>query len=127
MPGLVLFLGLGMLVGSDVPRLDLLRRRRAGSHDRGRRGVADPVRGRPGVGLARAAAGARSPRSRLRILGTVDHGGGRGLAAAWIFDLSVKEGLLVGAVIAATDGAAIFAVLRTSALERRLALTLEGE
>jgi cell volume regulation protein A len=45
----------------------------------------------------------------------------------WIFDLSFKEGILVGAVISATDGAAIFSVLRKSSLERRLALTLEGE
>jgi potassium/hydrogen antiporter len=50
-----------------------------------------------------------------------------GLAAQWIFDLSTLEGMLVGAAIAATDSAAIFAVLRRSTLEKRLARSLEGE
>ena len=50
-----------------------------------------------------------------------------GLAAAWLFDLSLLEGLLLGSIVAATDGAAIFALLRGSTLRRRLALTLEGE
>jgi potassium/hydrogen antiporter len=50
-----------------------------------------------------------------------------GLAAAWLFDLSTLEGLLMGAVLASTDGAAIFALLRASTLERKLASTLEAE
>jgi cell volume regulation protein A len=50
-----------------------------------------------------------------------------GLAAKLIFDLSTLEGMLVGAAIAATDSAAIFAVLRRSNLEKRLARSLEGE
>jgi cell volume regulation protein A len=44
-----------------------------------------------------------------------------------LLDLSLTEGLLLGSIIAATDGAAIFAVLRSSALERRLSRVLEGE
>ena len=49
--------------------------------------------------------------------------------AAWLLfdDFDLKEGLLVGAVLASTDGAAIFALLRNSTLRRRLARTLEGE
>lgn len=50
-----------------------------------------------------------------------------GAAAVWIFDLGVLEGLILGAAVAATDSAAIFAVLRGSRIERRLARTLEGE
>src|SRR4051812_26906887 len=50
-----------------------------------------------------------------------------GLAAKLLFDLSTLEGMLVGAAIAATDSAAIFAVLRRSTLEKRLARSLEGE
>ncbi len=50
-----------------------------------------------------------------------------GLVAAWLFDFSTLEGLLLGAILASTDGAAIFALLRGSTLRRRLARTLEGE
>ena len=50
-----------------------------------------------------------------------------GFAAAWLFDLSTLEGMLLGAIISSTDGAAIFALLRESRLRRRLARTLEGE
>jgi cell volume regulation protein A len=50
-----------------------------------------------------------------------------GVAAALLFDFDTKQGLLVGAVVASTDGAAIFALLRNSTLRRRLARALEGE
>jgi cell volume regulation protein A len=50
-----------------------------------------------------------------------------GLAAKLIFGLSTLEGMLVGAAVAATDSAAIFAVLRRSRLEKGLARSLEGE
>jgi cell volume regulation protein A len=50
-----------------------------------------------------------------------------GFAAAWLFDLSLLDGLLLGAILSSTDGAAIFAILRGSTLRRRLARTLEGE
>nr|MDQ3934311.1 potassium/proton antiporter [Actinomycetota bacterium] len=63
----------------------------------------------------------------LAALGTLGTAVLTGLVAAWLFDLTTLQGLLLGAVISATDGAAIFALLRTSTLERRLARTLEGE
>ena len=50
-----------------------------------------------------------------------------GLAAAWLFDLSTEEGLLLGAILSATDGAAVFALMRGSHLPSRLARTLEAE
>jgi cell volume regulation protein A len=50
-----------------------------------------------------------------------------GLGAALIFDFSLKEGLLLGAILSATDGAAVFALMRGSRMPARLALTLEGE
>ena len=50
-----------------------------------------------------------------------------GLAAIWLFDLSTLEGLIIGSAVAATDSAAIFAVLRGSHLRKRLARALEGE
>ena len=63
----------------------------------------------------------------LATVGTVVTAAIAGLAAKLIFDLSILEGMLVGAAIAATDSAAIFAVLRRSTLEKRLARSLEGE
>ena len=50
-----------------------------------------------------------------------------GVTAALLFDFDLKQGLLVGAVLASTDGAAIFALLRNSTLRRKLARALEGE
>jgi cell volume regulation protein A len=67
------------------------------------------------------------PSLALAILGTLGTCVICGFAAAWLFDLSTLEGMLIGAVISSTDGAAIFALLRESTLRRRLARTLEGE
>jgi cell volume regulation protein A len=50
-----------------------------------------------------------------------------GVAAVALFGFDLEHGLLVGAVLASTDGAAIFALLRNSTLRRRLARALEGE
>jgi cell volume regulation protein A len=63
----------------------------------------------------------------MATIGTAITACAAGLAAHWIFDISVLEGMIVGAAIAATDSAAIFAVLRRSTLEKRLARSLEGE
>jgi len=63
----------------------------------------------------------------LATVGTVATAAVAGLAAKLIFDLTFLEGMLVGAAIAATDSAAIFAVLRNSTVEKRLARSLEGE
>ncbi|MEY2535743.1 MAG: potassium/hydrogen antiporter [bacterium] len=63
----------------------------------------------------------------LAVVGTLVTAAITGLAAAWLFDFSALEGLLLGAVLASTDGAAIFGLLRGSTLERKLARTLEAE
>lgn len=63
----------------------------------------------------------------LALFGTLITAGICGLVATWLFDFSLLEGLLLGAIISSTDGAAIFALLRGSSLKKKLASTLEGE
>ena len=67
------------------------------------------------------------PAIALAIVGTIATAVITGFAAAWLFDLSTLEGMLLGSIVASTDAAAIFAVLRGSTMRRRLARTLEGE
>ena len=125
-PGLLLFLGLGMLAGSegvggiDFSNMELARTLGTialililfeGGLTAGWREI------RPVLGTA----------ASLATIGTVLTAVVAGFAAKLIFDLSTLEGMIVGAAIAATDSAAIFAVLRRSTLEKRLARSLEGE
>lgn len=63
----------------------------------------------------------------MAVLGTALTAVITGLAAMWLLGVEPLEGLLIGAIVSSTDGAAIFAVLRGSTLRRRLARTLEGE
>jgi cell volume regulation protein A len=125
-PGLVLFLGLGMVIGSDG-----LGWIKFGDYERARTiGVVALALILFEGGLV---AGFREIRPVLRaaiglaLVGTLVTAVIAGLAAAWLFDLSTLEGLLVGSIVSVTDGAAIFALLRGSTLRRRLARTLEGE
>src|SRR5829696_7756316 len=63
----------------------------------------------------------------LATLGTLATAALTAVAAALILDLDTLPALLLGSTVAATDAAAVFAVLRGSTLRRRLARTLEGE
>ena len=125
-PGLLLFLGLGMLAGSqgiggiEFDNAELARTLGTialvlilfeGGLTAGWTEI------RPVLGTA----------ASLATVGTAVTAVIAGLAAKLIFDLSTLEGMIVGAAIAATDSAAIFAVLRRSTLEKRLARSLEGE
>jgi len=67
------------------------------------------------------------PAAVLAIPGTVITAVVSGLAASWVLGLSTLEGLLLGSIISSTDGAAVFSLLRGSGLRRRLERTLEGE
>src|SRR3954451_19249197 len=64
----------------------------------------------------------------LATAGTALTAGITAVAAALLFsELSTLEALILGSTVAATDAAAVFAVLRGSTLRRRIARTLEGE
>jgi potassium/hydrogen antiporter len=125
-PGLLAFLVVGMAVGWDGTgwlKLDDIELAR-------RVGV---------VALAlilfegglRAPVGAMRPLLRpalaLAIGGTIATALLTGAAAALLLGIAPVGGLLIGATLASTDGAAVFALLRGSALRRRIALILEGE
>src|SRR3954447_6131897 len=125
-PGLVLFLGLGMLIGSDgLGWIEF-----DNYHQARIVGIVALALILFEGGLAAGFDEIRPvlvPSASLAVVGTIATAVIAGLAAAWLFDLSTLEGLLLGAILSSTDGAAIFAVLRGSTLRRRLARTLEGE
>ena len=127
-PSLLLFIAIGMLAGSDgvggIEFDDFELARSFGivalgfilfSGGLGTR-FADikPVLGR---GLALASIGVAITATCL------------GAIAALVLDLSLREGLLLGAVIASTDAAAVFSILRTRdvAIDGRVNATLELE
>ena len=125
-PGLVLFLGLGMLIGSDgfgwLDFDDVELARTIGTialvlilFEGGLAAGWQEIRPVLSTSLA------------LATGGTILTAAVVGLAAAWLLDLSTLEGLLLGSIVAASDGAAIFSVLRGSSIQRRLARILEGE
>jgi cell volume regulation protein A len=67
------------------------------------------------------------PALALATVGTVLTASLTALVAGPLLDLRPLEALLLGSTVAATDAAAVFAVLRGSTLRRRLARTLEAE
>src|SRR5215218_11312708 len=126
-PSLLLFLGVGMLVGSDgfgwieFDDYELAR-----------------IVGIIALGLILFEGGLASgwheirpvfvPAFGLATVGTLVTAVIVGFGASLLLeDFNTLEGMLLGAIVSSTDGAAIFAVLRGSTLRRRLARTLEGE
>ncbi|MBS1886283.1 MAG: potassium/proton antiporter [Actinobacteria bacterium] len=125
-PALLLFLALGMLAGSEgIGGIDFANTELARTlgtialvlilFEGGLTSGWSEIR--PVLGTA----------ASLATVGTLATALLAGVAAKWIFGLTWLEGMIVGAAIAATDSAAIFAVLRNSTLEKRLARSLEGE
>src|SRR3954452_19394341 len=125
-PGLVAFLGIGMAAGSDgfgwIEFSDYKLERNIGIVALGlilfEGGLASSIDELRPVAW---------PALSLAIVGTILTAVITGLVAWWLFDFTTLQAMLAGSIVAGTDGAAIFAVLRGSTLKRRLALTLEGE
>jgi potassium/hydrogen antiporter len=126
LPGLLLFLGVGMVIGSDgldwIDFNDYELARTIGI-------VALALilfEGGLIAGFSEIRPVLR-PSLSLALVGTLATAAITGWAAVWLFDLTTLQGLLLGSIVASTDGAATFALLRGSTLRRKLARTLEGE
>jgi cell volume regulation protein A len=125
-PALVGFLGLGMLLGSEgiggIAFDDAHLARTVGV-------IALAVILFEG-GLTTAWADVRgvlAPAGMLATVGVAVTAGVTGGAAYLLFDLSFTAALLLGAIVASTDAAAVFLTLRASSVRRRLAGLLEVE
>jgi potassium/hydrogen antiporter len=125
-PSLVLFLGVGMAIGSDgtgwIDFSDYELARTIGV-------VALTLilfEGGLTSGLIEVRSVLGSAAS-LALIGTIATAAVTGLAASLLFGFGDLESLLLGSIVAATDGAAVFALLRASTLKRKLARTLEAE
>jgi potassium/hydrogen antiporter len=130
LPGLLLFLAIGVVIGSDVTGWIEFGRTEEDYELARTIGVVALVlilfEGGLSAGFDEIRPVLR-PAISLALVGTFLTAAITGVAAIWLFDLSTLEGLLLGSIIASTDGAAIFALLRGSTLRRPLARTLEGE
>ena len=126
LPALVIFIGVGMAIGSDGLGLIAFDDFELAQEI----GIIALVLILFEGGLTTGFSAIRpvlGPSLSLATVGTVLTAAVTGGLAILLLDVSTLEGFLLGAVIASTDAAAVFSVLRGSTLRRRVAMTLEGE
>ena len=127
-PVLVLFMGVGMLAGSEgLGRIPFENY-----------GLANSI-GSVALALILFDGGLRTSLASVRLVwqpalalstvGVLLTSLLTGLAAAWVLQMPLLQGLLLGSIVGSTDAAAVFSVLRTSGLKlpERLTATLEVE
>ena len=117
-PGLLVFLAVGMLAGSDGP----------GGIDFDNADLAQTL-GVVALAFILFAGGIStvwdevrpvlSQGAALATFGVLITALLAGLAATWAFDLPIETGLLIGAIISSTDAAAVFSVLRSRSVSLR--------
>lgn len=128
MPVLVLFLLVGMLAGSEgVGRIQFEDYKLA--HAIGTLALA-LILFDGGLGTSLAAIKVSwKPSAILATVGVLLTAAITGLAASYILNISILEGLLLGSIVSSTDASAVFAVLRSGGvgLPKRIAAVLEVE
>ena len=117
-PGLLVFLAVGMLAGSDGP----------GGIDFDNADLAQTL-GVVALAFILFAGGISTVWEEVRpilnqgaalaTVGVLITALISGVAASWAFDLPIETGLLIGAIISSTDAAAVFAVLRSRSVSLR--------
>ena len=128
LPVLVLFLGVGMLAGEDGPgriQFDNIPL----AHAIGTLALAVILFDGGLQTKRRALASAWKPSVLLATVGVLTTAAITGVASAYLLGVPLLTGLLLGSIVASTDAAAVFAVLRSQGLRlrERVAATLEVE
>lgn len=125
LPSLLLFLGIGMLLGEEglgIPFEDMHL-----AHELGLVALA--------VILAEGGLSTRWPAIRpvlplAAVLATVGVAVSVTVVGAltyWLVDVDLRTALVLGAVVSSTDAAAVFAIMRTASVRARLSAVLEAE
>jgi potassium/hydrogen antiporter len=127
-PLLLVFLALGMLAGEDGP-LGIQFSDFSATYQLGSLALAIILFDgglRTPIANFRIALG---PSLALATVGVLVTAAIAGMFASWIFGLNWRQGMLLGAIVASTDAAAVFVLLhqRGTELQRRVGATLEIE